>query len=198
MQPEIRPRRRAPLSSLLLVGGATRMPAVGRFLTNMTGLQPLEAALDPDEAVALGAAVQAGILQGEISNLMVMDQWQASLMRALAKLQLQADPRVRQRLEQQYSLEDEGESALDEAAAGGEEGVSGSGDGDGEAGVGSGRRKQVPKRQRRRQQQKQQKQQQEKLEQQQRVRAGGGEGGQGSADVDTAAAAAAEPASMDA
>ncbi|GIL56890.1 hypothetical protein Vafri_12177, partial [Volvox africanus] len=113
LQPEIRPRKRSPLGTVLLVGGATRMPAVGRFISNMTGLQPLEAALDPDEAVALGAAVQAGILQGEISNLMVIDQWQASLMRALAKLQLQSDPRVRQRLEQQYSLEDEGESIVD-------------------------------------------------------------------------------------
>ena len=61
MQPEIRPRKRAPLSAVLLVGGATRMPAVRAFLRNMTGLEPLGAGqggVDPDEAVALGAAVQ--------------------------------------------------------------------------------------------------------------------------------------------
>lgn len=55
---EIRPKHRDPLSKVLLVGGATRMPAVRRFITNMTGLQPMDADVDPDEAVALGAAVQ--------------------------------------------------------------------------------------------------------------------------------------------
>jgi molecular chaperone DnaK len=44
--------------------------------------------VNPDEAVALGAAVQAGILQGEVSDMMVLDVWQASLMRAMAQLQL--------------------------------------------------------------------------------------------------------------
>lgn len=85
---EVRPRGRAAISKVLLVGGATRMPAVRRFIAHMTGLVPEERDVDPDEAVALGAAVQAGILQGEVTNLMVMDQWQASLMRSLAQLQL--------------------------------------------------------------------------------------------------------------
>ena len=40
------------------------------------------------QAVALGAAVQAGILEGQISDVMVMDVWQANLMRALAQKQL--------------------------------------------------------------------------------------------------------------
>eukprot|EP00882_Tetradesmus_deserticola_P024988 GHRQ01027378.1.p3 GENE.GHRQ01027378.1~~GHRQ01027378.1.p3 ORF type:complete len:106 (+),score=34.91 GHRQ01027378.1:44-361(+) len=57
---EIRPRARAAVSKVLLVGGATRIPAVQRFITNMTGLTPVGAdgGVDPDEAVALGAAVQ--------------------------------------------------------------------------------------------------------------------------------------------
>jgi molecular chaperone DnaK len=59
---EIRPRARAAVSKVLLVGGATRMPAVQRFITNMTGLAPVgvDGGVDPDEAVALGAAVQVG------------------------------------------------------------------------------------------------------------------------------------------
>lgn len=69
---EVRPRGRAAISKVLLIGGATRMPAARRFISHMTGLQPEEGDVDPDEAVALGAAVQAGILQGEVSNLMVM------------------------------------------------------------------------------------------------------------------------------
>lgn len=83
--PQIRPKRRMPVTEVLLVGGATRMPGVRRFVKNMTGLEPRESAIDPDLAVALGAAVQAGIYEGQVSDLMVMDVWQASLMRAYAK-----------------------------------------------------------------------------------------------------------------
>lgn len=57
---ELRPRGRGALSKVLLVGGATRMPAVRRFISHMTGLEPEAGAVDPDEAVALGAAVQVG------------------------------------------------------------------------------------------------------------------------------------------
>ncbi|KAL4443054.1 hypothetical protein ABPG77_008545 [Micractinium sp. CCAP 211/92] len=85
---QIRPKRRMPVSEVLLVGGATRMPAIRRFVRNMTGLDPAEFVVDPDLAVALGAAVQAGIYEGQVSDLMVMDVWQASLMRAFAQLQL--------------------------------------------------------------------------------------------------------------
>lgn len=83
--PEIRPKRRMPVTEVLLVGGATRMPAVRRFVRNMTGIEPRDSAVDPDLAVALGAAVQAGIYEGQLSDLMVMDVWQASLMRAYAR-----------------------------------------------------------------------------------------------------------------
>ncbi|PRW56291.1 molecular chaperone [Chlorella sorokiniana] len=81
---QIRPKRRMPVSKVLLVGGATRMPAIRRFVRNMTGLDAAEFVVDPDLAVALGAAVQAGIFEGEVSELMVMDVWQATLMRAFA------------------------------------------------------------------------------------------------------------------
>jgi len=56
-----------PVSKVLLVGGATRMPHIGRFIKRMTGLSatPL---LNPEEAVALGAAVQGGILDGAIEQ----------------------------------------------------------------------------------------------------------------------------------
>ena len=83
--PQIRPKRRMPVSEVLLVGGATRMPGVRRFVRNMTGIEPRETLVDPDLAVALGAAVQAGIYEGQVSDLMVMDVWQASLMRAYAR-----------------------------------------------------------------------------------------------------------------
>lgn len=46
---QLRPKRRAPISEVLLVGGATRMPAFRTFVTNMTGLVPRVALVDPDE-----------------------------------------------------------------------------------------------------------------------------------------------------
>jgi molecular chaperone DnaK (HSP70) len=51
---QIRPKRRAPISQVLLVGGATRMPAFQRFVKNMTGLQPKEFTVDPDEVSCSG------------------------------------------------------------------------------------------------------------------------------------------------
>lgn len=46
---QLRPKRRSPIGEVLLVGGATRMPAFRTFVTNMTGLVPREALVDPDE-----------------------------------------------------------------------------------------------------------------------------------------------------
>lgn len=81
---QIVPKKRLPVSEVLLVGGATRMPAVRTFVENMTGLTPKDSNVDPDLAVALGAAIQAGIYEGNVSDVMIMDIWQASLMRAYA------------------------------------------------------------------------------------------------------------------
>eukprot|EP01023_Acetabularia_acetabulum_P006605 TRINITY_DN12744_c0_g1_i2.p1 TRINITY_DN12744_c0_g1~~TRINITY_DN12744_c0_g1_i2.p1 ORF type:complete len:201 (+),score=39.41 TRINITY_DN12744_c0_g1_i2:29-604(+) len=92
--PEIRPKRRQPISQVLLVGGATRMKGFQRFVQNMTGLCPKEYVVDPDEAVALGAAIYANVLVGEVKGFMVMDVWQANLMRALATRKLKDDPKL--------------------------------------------------------------------------------------------------------
>jgi len=78
------------LDAVLLVGGATRTPAVRRLVAEMTGLQPLGGAeaggVDPDCAVALGAAVQAGALEGSIvEEAAALEPFQAALMRALAR-----------------------------------------------------------------------------------------------------------------
>jgi heat shock 70kDa protein 1/2/6/8 len=58
-----------PISKVILVGGATRMPAIGRFIKRVTGLAVRhDARVNPDEAVALGAAVMAGILDGTVEQ----------------------------------------------------------------------------------------------------------------------------------
>ena len=54
------------IDEVILVGGSTRIPAVKRIVKELTGKEPNES-VNPDEAVALGAAVQAGIIQGDSS-----------------------------------------------------------------------------------------------------------------------------------
>ena len=56
-----------PVSKVLLVGGATRMPCIGRFIKRLTGLRA-KPVVDPEQAVALGAATFAGILAGSIDQ----------------------------------------------------------------------------------------------------------------------------------
>ena len=75
-----------PLTQVVLVGGATRMPAIGRLLAAITGVVP-KRTVNPDEAVALGCAVQVGILDGDpdLENLQVLTPMQAAVLRAMAQ-----------------------------------------------------------------------------------------------------------------
>lgn len=69
---QIRPKRRMAVGKVLLVGGATRMPIIRQGLEVLTGLKP-RSDVDPEQAVALGAAIQAAVLLGLSSGLEVMD-----------------------------------------------------------------------------------------------------------------------------
>jgi len=60
------------LDRVILVGGATRMPAVRRLAEQITGLPPYDR-LDPDRVVALGAAIQAGVLSGWVREVTLVD-----------------------------------------------------------------------------------------------------------------------------
>ena len=76
-----------PFDQILLVGGATRSPCVRRFVENTMGRKANEKLVNPDEAVALGAAIHAGSLEGSIENIQTFNSLQAGLVRALtAKL----------------------------------------------------------------------------------------------------------------
>lgn len=66
------------LDAVILVGGATRMPLVRRFVANLFGREP-DTSQHPDEAVALGATIQAGILAGSIGNITLLDVTPLSL-----------------------------------------------------------------------------------------------------------------------
>ena len=79
-----------PLSEVVLVGGATRMPAVVRTVQTLTGISPRKT-IDPDEAVALGAAIQAGVMDGTITGVEVLSPLQAALLRGFARKKLKEE-----------------------------------------------------------------------------------------------------------
>ncbi|WP_287418282.1 molecular chaperone DnaK, partial [Oceanithermus sp.] len=66
------------LDEVILVGGATRVPAVQRIVKEMLGKEPNQQ-VNPDEAVAQGAAIQAGVLTGEVEDVVLLDVTPLSL-----------------------------------------------------------------------------------------------------------------------
>ena len=66
------------IDQVILVGGSTRIPAVRNLLNNLLN-KPLNETVNPDEVVAMGAAVQAGIIAGEITDLILLDVTPLSL-----------------------------------------------------------------------------------------------------------------------
>ncbi|MBQ5897310.1 MAG: Hsp70 family protein, partial [Oscillospiraceae bacterium] len=66
------------LDKILLVGGSSRIPAVQEAVKNITGKEPFKG-INPDECVALGAAIQGGVLSGEVKGLVLLDVTPLSL-----------------------------------------------------------------------------------------------------------------------
>ena len=66
------------LSKVILVGGSTRIPAVQDAVKKITGKEPFKG-INPDECVAIGAAIQAGVLTGEVNDVLLLDVTPLSL-----------------------------------------------------------------------------------------------------------------------
>lgn len=66
------------LDEVILVGGSTRMPQVQELVRKLTGKEP-NRSVNPDEVVAVGAAIQAGVLGGEVKNIVLLDVTPLSL-----------------------------------------------------------------------------------------------------------------------
>jgi molecular chaperone DnaK len=67
------------LDEVILVGGSTRIPAVQALVRRLTGGREPNMSVNPDEVVALGAAIQAGVLKGEVSDVLLLDVTPLSL-----------------------------------------------------------------------------------------------------------------------
>src|SRR4029450_11382384 len=60
------------INEVVLVGGQTRMPAVQEMVKQVFGKEPHKG-VNPDEVVAIGAAIQAGVLKGEVKDILLLD-----------------------------------------------------------------------------------------------------------------------------
>ena len=69
---EASPFKKEEINEIIMVGGQTRMPAIIAAVKNYFGREP-NRSINPDEVVALGAAVQAGVLQGEVRDVLLLD-----------------------------------------------------------------------------------------------------------------------------
>ena len=69
---------KADINEIVLVGGSTRIPAIQNLVESLTNKKPNQS-VNPDEVVAIGAAIQAGILAGEIKDVLLLDVTPLSL-----------------------------------------------------------------------------------------------------------------------
>jgi molecular chaperone DnaK len=69
---------KSDINEVVLVGGSTRIPAIQKLVESLTGKKPNQS-VNPDEVVAIGAAIQAGILAGEIKDVLLLDVTPLSL-----------------------------------------------------------------------------------------------------------------------
>ena len=69
---------KADIHHVVLVGGSTRMPAIQELVQQLTGKEPHKG-VNPDEVVAVGAAIQAGVLKGEVKDVLLLDVTPLSL-----------------------------------------------------------------------------------------------------------------------
>jgi len=104
------------LDAVLLVGGSTRMPMIEVLVTDLTGKEP-KRTVNPDEVVALGAALQAGVLAGEVDDILLLDVTPLSLgLETLGSVMTTLIPRnttIPTRKTEIFSTAEDGQAAVD-------------------------------------------------------------------------------------
>jgi molecular chaperone DnaK len=105
------------IDEVILVGGATRMPAVQALVRRLTGGKEPNQSVNPDEVVAVGAAIQAGVLAGEVKNVVLLDVTPLSLgvetMGGVTTKIIERNTTVPVRKSETFSTAEDNQSAVD-------------------------------------------------------------------------------------
>jgi molecular chaperone DnaK len=105
------------IDEVILVGGATRMPAVQALVRRLTGGKEPNQSVNPDEVVAVGAAIQAGVLSGEVKNVVLLDVTPLSLgvetMGGITTKIIERNTTVPVRKSETFSTAEDNQSAVD-------------------------------------------------------------------------------------
>jgi molecular chaperone DnaK len=104
------------VDEVVLVGGATRMPMVQELVRSLTGKEPHKG-VDPDEVVAIGAAIQAGVLAGDVKDVLLLDVTPLSLgvetMGAVMTTLIQRNTTIPLKKSEVFSTAEDGQTAVD-------------------------------------------------------------------------------------
>src|SRR5487761_741805 len=107
----------ADIDEVILVGGATRIPAVQNLVRRLTGGKDPNMTVNPDEVVAVGAAVQAGVLKGDVRDVLLLDVTPLSLgietLGGVMTKVIERNTTIPARRSQVFSTADDNQSAVD-------------------------------------------------------------------------------------
>jgi molecular chaperone DnaK len=106
----------AQIDEVILVGGATRMPAIQQLVRKLTGKEPNQS-VNPDEVVAVGAAIQAGVLAGEVRDVVLLDVTPLSLgietLGGVTTKLIERNTTIPTRKSEVFTTADDGQTAVD-------------------------------------------------------------------------------------
>jgi molecular chaperone DnaK len=123
---EASPFRKEEIDEIILVGGQTRMPAIVEAVKNLFGKEPNKS-VNPDEVVAIGAAIQAGVFQGDVQDITLVDVIPLSLsietMGGVATKLIEKNTHIPTKKEQVFSTAADNQTSVEVHIVQGERGM---------------------------------------------------------------------------